>query len=223
MAQNPRQARRGRAPVVLVFGESTNDTQAIKCLIEALCPKFKGRVQARREPTSLQRDASEESVLGWTDRIADVVRSNERPVACVFVHRDSDAHDPQSRLQQDTETALHDSGLSDAHAVVPVHEIETWWLLFPDDTERLRPSVWKDTLERSSRNWDAVTSPKEVLRARTGRDNRRHAYSEADSPRVAEYVAAAIADGRAPSGHSRSFDRFVSSVSECCEKASAGR
>lgn len=220
MARNPRQARRGRAPVVLVFGESTNDTQAIKYLVEALCPELKGQVQARREPTSLHRGASEESVLGLTDRIADVVRSNERPVACVFVHRDSDTPDPHGRLQQDTEAALRDSGVCDAHAVVPVHEIEAWWLLFPDATEQLRPSVWRNTLQRSSRNWDAVANPKEELRNRTGKDNRRHAYSEADSPRVAEYVAAAIADGIAPKGRSLSFDRFVSSVSECCEKAS---
>ncbi|WP_419839722.1 hypothetical protein [Candidatus Poriferisodalis sp.] len=193
-----------------------NDTQAIKRLIEALCPELKGRIQARREPTSLQRDASEQSVLGWTDRIADVVYSNERPVACIFVHRDSDIDDPQGRLQQETETALRDSGLPNAHAVVPVHEIEAWWLLFPDATEQLRPSVWKDALQRSSRNWDAVANPKEELRERTGRGDRRHAYSEADSPRIAEHIASAIESGVALTGLSPSFERFRDSVAECC-------
>ncbi len=223
MALNRRLPPRRRAPVVLVFGEDSNDARSVSVLIEALCPTLKGRVKARREPPSLQRTASPGATLTWIDRIADVVRNNERPVACVFVHRDSDIHDPQGKLQQDTETALRKSGLTNAHAVVPVHEIEAWWLLYPDATEQLRPSIWKDTLQRSSRNWDAVANPKEELRERTAKRGRGHAYSEADSPRVAEHVAAAIANCTSPSGHSRSFEGFVSSVAECCETVSSDR
>lgn len=223
MSRNSRPRSRGSVPVVLVFGESRNDTQAVKCLIEALCPELTGRVLARPQPTSLQRGASASSVRKWTTKVADVARNNERPVVCVFVHRDADGHDPLGKIQRYTETNLRNAGTPGAHAVVPVQEMEAWWLLFPDATEQLRPSKWKGTLQRSSRNVDAIANPKEELTERTGRNSRKHAYSEADSPRVAEKVAAAIVEGMAPSGQSRSFNRFVSSVSECCKNTSSDR
>ena len=217
MAAVARQTPNDRAPVVLVFGEHTNDSRSVARLIEALCPELQGRVKARSAPPSLQRSASPRAVHAWTDRIADVVRTNRQPVACVFVHRDSDAPDPTGRLQSETEAALRAAGMADAHAVVPVEEIESWWMLFPEAAEEVRSS-WRGLLDRSPADRDAVQGPKEALRRRTGRANRRDAYSAADSPRVAGRVAAALEAGTQPTGQSRSFDRFRDSVAECCEQ-----
>lgn len=220
MAAVARRTPNNRAPVVLVFGENTNDARSVARLIEALCPELQGRVKARSAPPSLQRSASPGAVHAWTERVADVVRANRRPVACVFVHRDSDAPDATGRLQTQTEDALRAAGLSDAHAVVPVQEIESWWMLFPDAAEEVRNS-WRGQLDRSPADRDAVQSPKETLSRRTGRVNRRDAYSAADSPRVADRVAAALEADTQPTGQSRSFDRFRNSVSECCKQVAA--
>lgn len=217
MARATRRTPNPRAPVVLVFGENINDSRSVARLIEALCPELTGRVKARNAPPSLQRSASPRAVHAWTDRLADVVRTNRRPVACVFVHRDSDAPDPAGRLQSETETALRAAGMTDAHAVVPVEEIESWWMLFPDAAEEVRSS-WRGLLDRSPADRDAISNPKAALSRRTGRVNRRDAYSAADSPRVADRVAAALEAGTRPTGQSPSFDRFKVSVAQCCDK-----
>ena len=91
-------------------------------------------------------------------------------------------------------------------------------MLFPAATERLRRS-WRGTLKRADRDLDTVRDPKEELKRLTRRGDRRHAYSEADSPSVAGHVAAAIADGAEPVGRSRYFERSVNAVSECCRAA----
>ena len=215
----PSASRAPRGPaLVLVFGESRNDRIAIVRLIEALCPRLAGRVRARPHPISLTRSASERSVSSWMERIAKAVSSHDQAVLCVFVHRDADGPDPRGQLQQETEAALGNAGLTGAHAVVPVEEIEAWWMLFPDATERLRHS-WQGTLRRASRDWDTISDPKEELKRLTRRRARRHAYSEADSPIVARHVADAIATGTTPIGRSRSYERFAAAVSECCDAA----
>ena len=91
-------------------------------------------------------------------------------------------------------------------------------MLFPDAAERLRRS-WRGTLPRAGRDWETVSNPKEELNRLTRRHDRRNAYSEADSPSVARHVAASIADGTTPVGHSRSYERFAAAVRECCTAA----
>jgi len=218
MTRPTRRHQPGRAAVVLVFGESRNDRLAIVRLIEALCPELAGRVRERPHPVSLNRSASPRSVSGWIERIADAVASHDQPVVCVFVHRDADRPDPGGQLHRETEAALRHAGIIGAHAIVPVEEIEAWWMLFPDATERLRRS-WRGRLQRANRDWDTIRNPKEELRRMTRRGDRRHPYSEADSPSVARHVAAAIADGTTTVGRSRSYERFAAAVSECCNAA----
>ena len=152
------------------------------------------------------------------ERIADAVSSHDQPVVCVFVHRDADGPDPGGQLHRETQKALRHAGIKDAHAVVPVEEIEAWWMLFPDATEQLRRS-WRGTLQRAKHDWDTIRDPKEELKRLTRRGDRRHPYSEADSPSIARHVAAAIADGTTTVGRSRSYERFAAAVSECCSAA----
>lgn len=208
---------RARA-VVLVFGESINDARAIASLIEALCPSLKGRVRSLPRPTSLQRSASDAKAAKWLDQLWSAVDAHRDPVACVFVHRDADGPDPLGRVEEATRTELQDAGIKNAYAVVPVEEIEAWWLLFPTATETLRAS-WSQTLPRIPGTVDSLSDPKRQLVERTGRKNSKKAYSEADSPSVAERVAAAIEVGTRPPGYSASYNRFVSSVDTCCSRA----
>ena len=184
---------------MLVFGESRNDRRSITHLIEALCPELAGRVRARPFPVSLQKTASARSVSGWMERVSQVVTSHSQPVTCVFVHRDADGPGPAGRLQQATEDALRAVGIPGAHAVVPVEEIEAWWLLFPDATERLRRS-WRGTLQRSHRDWDMITDPKGELRRRTARGDRRHGYSECPSLAVDVLPAEAALNAQVAAG-----------------------
>lgn len=204
--------------VVLVFGESINDARAVAHLIEALCPSLKGRVRSLPRPTSLQRSASGTKVAKWLGLLRSAVNAYRQPVVCVFVHRDADGPDPLGTVEQTTNAGLRSAGMRYARAVVPVEEIEAWWLLFPAATEALRDS-WSGTLSRGARSVDSISDPKRELIRRTGRDDVRKAYSEADSPSVAERVAVAIAAGEQPSGSSGSFSRFMASVDDCCRAA----
>lgn len=203
-------------PVVLVFGESINDARSVAALIQALCPSLKGRVRARPRPVSLQTSAKEPKVAKWMHNLHSVIKSYDKPVVCVFVHRDADGPDPTMKTANQTEQKLRNAHIRQAHAVVPVEEIEAWWLLFSSATQKLKAS-WSGTLSGTVSDVDRIPNPKEELARRTRRNNRKKAYTEADSPAVAALVAEAIAAGVKPSGHSRSYDRFVRSVASCCK------
>lgn len=146
-----------------------------------------------------------------------VIKSYDKQVVCVFIHRDADNPDPAAKIARQTEQELRKANIRKAHAVVPVEEIEAWWLLFPLATQKLKAS-WAGTLSKAATDVDRISNPKEELARRTRRNNRKKAYTEADSPAVAALVAEAIAAGVKPSGHSRSYDRFVRSVASCCKR-----
>jgi hypothetical protein len=201
--------------VVLVFGENLNDARSIARLVEALCPKLRGRVQARPKPISLQRSASLQRVRAWTSEIAAIVAANQAPVLCVLVHRDTDGPDALGQLEAETNRELARTGLSNAHAVAPVEEIEAWWLMFPAATEQVRSS-WRGKLRPNPGEVDSISDPKRELIERTGRNNAKHRYGEADSPDVADRVAAHISGGGRPAGSSQSFERFRQTVQQCC-------
>lgn len=217
-----RRARPGsEPPVVLVFGENLNDARAIARLVEALCPALRGRVRPRPKPISLQRDASLGRVREWIAEISAVVSADRAQVLCVLVHRDTDGPDPTGALEAETNSELGRAGITHAHAVVPVEEIEAWWLLFPSATEQVRSS-WRGTLQARPGNVDSISGPKEELIRRTRRGNPKHCYSEADSPEVSQRVAAHIEDGGQPAGVSGSFNRFRHAVADCCPARWAG-
>lgn len=218
MARAKRRRHQSNRPVVLVFAESLNDARALRSLIEALCPSLEKRVRVQVRPPSLQRSAGQQPVRKWMNSLCHAIDgiSRNSSVACVFVHRDSDGPDPRGQLQSATEALMRRAGISNGHAVVPVEEMEAWWLLFPQATEGFR-TTWAGTLPKSRRTVDSISGPKEELMRRTGAKDRKKAYSEADSPEVAKRVASAIASGQAPTGISPSFDRFKLSVSKCCE------
>ncbi len=210
------QPRKRRGPsVVLVFGEDLNDSRSMASLVAARCPSLRGRIKPRPRPISLQRSASQPAMRSWAEKVADVVAANASPVACVIVHRDSDAPDGMGVLAANTEAELKRVGLEACIAAVPVQKTEAWWLLFPTATETFRSS-WRGTLEQRPGDVELIEDPKVELRRRTARGGRRSAYQEADSPRIAELVAEAVRNEARPAGHSASFDRFMAAIDSLC-------
>jgi microcystin degradation protein MlrC len=82
---------------VLVFGESPNDTAAIRELAEALKPSLVGRIQTRRRPLVLIRNATPDKVPSRAAKIIAVVLAEieNSPVCGVFAHEDCDGTEPK--------------------------------------------------------------------------------------------------------------------------------
>lgn len=130
---------RPRASVVLVFGESINDSTSIAHLLVAANPALDGRVRPRPKPTSLTCQARPPAVWSWVADLRSVVRATEATgerVAGVVVHRDVDGPDPSGAVVANLTMQLAEV---DGEAVVPVQAIEAWWFLFPDAVEAVRP------------------------------------------------------------------------------------
>jgi hypothetical protein len=115
---------------ILVFGESENDTKAIREFIEAWCPA--ARVEIRRKPIVLIKDARPENVKSQADQIARVVAAEQQsgPVGCIFAHKDCDAVEPAhnqvaSTIEAELTAAMARAGVTacSVHAVVPAWEL----------------------------------------------------------------------------------------------------
>lgn len=199
-----RAQRRDRG-VVLVFGESRNDSDSIAELMLAANPGLRGRVRPLPRPTSLTRTAGSLAVRRWVDEIEKAVRAHEAvkgPVAAVLVHRDADGADPGETVA----AALRDQLARLAgHPVVPVQAMEAWWFLFPDAVEAVRPGAWKGCMPRRRRDVELIERPKDELIRRTSTRGVRP-YSEADSPAIARKVRE---QNREPQGFSTSYGRLA--------------
>ncbi|MFV0459397.1 MAG: hypothetical protein ACK5MT_11590 [Actinomycetales bacterium] len=190
--------------LVLILGESLNDSRSILHLLIHANPALEGRVKPVPKPISLTRSASQSKVRDWVKEIDDVVRGYRaagRLVTAVLVHRDADRHDPQGT----EENRLNDQLRTiQARAVVPVRMIESWWFLFPDAVEAVRPKAWRSVMPRSARDVEAIPDPKREL-IRITRKRGRHSYSEADSTAIAESIRR---NNTAMLGNSMSYNRF---------------
>lgn len=207
---------------VLVFGEDPNDTGALRELILGLCPSLRAnQVRTLREPPTLQRGAHLAAVRRWVERATAALQGaqlSHGAAVCIFVHSDADGPDDGSFEAARTQE-LREAGFPQAHAVVPIESIESWWLLFPEATESVVPT-WRGALLKRSRDVDRVSSPKQELVSRTRKKQPKRPYREGDSPRIA---AAIVSSGqlRSPAGRSASYHRFVDAVDRCCSAVSA--
>lgn len=219
---------------ILVFGESENDTKAIREFIEALCPDAK--VEVRRKPIVLIKNARPENVRPQADQIARVVAVEQHrgPISCVFAHRDCDSLEPAhvavgNAIESALAGALRRAGVIglSVHAVVPAWEIENWLLLWPDVVGDHVDS-WRTPSEFRNRNVGMIKDGKDTLRSavrprgpsRVPRRTRE--YRESDAPAIAREVRrrGLVAT---PRGTSASYARFSSSVADCCAATSRGR
>lgn len=134
-------------------------------------------------------------------------------VMAVVLHEDADAVEPAHVLLAETKEAPFARAGFHAVGAVPAWEIETWWLLFPDQTASVRRS-WRTPDEFRGLDLGRIENSKEkltsALRAR-GASPSSHDYEERDSPVVAEAI---VASGRIrePAAVSASWLRFVDRV-----------
>lgn len=201
-----------RSSVILVFGEggrgkagrSSYDAQAIRALIPALAPGVNDSydIKVIKDPPSLTRGASSESVRSWMDDIGDTIAAQEasRPVHAVLVHQDADGKDGERRretlqAQLDEMRTAHNFGYSTSRrkkkkgpipcpwrvcAVVPVQMTEAWWLLFPDSIRALNPGAWRD-LKLPTGAVENHNDPAALLTSRTDKHTRRRRNTSSPS------------------------------------------
>jgi len=208
---------------VLVFGEDENDTKAIRELIVALCPELESRIETRRRPLVLIKDARPEDVPDRARQIADVVAAERRRrnVLCVFAHQDCDDVEPSHEaIGRKIEDALERAGCH-VHAVTPAWEIETWWFLWPAAV-RAYQSSWKLPTRYFGADVGLIVNAKEELRRAVlaPGDRRPRRYRESDSPLLAKKVRE-MGIVRNPEAKSLSYERFVGSVDACCSRVSS--
>lgn len=200
---------RTRPPVVLVFGESINDSTSIACLLVAANPALAGRVRARPWPTSL-REAKHPAVRSWVADLGRAVRATEATgdrAAGIVVHRDADGPDRTGSVAADLTRQLAALG---GKAAVPVQAIEAWWFLFPDAVEAVRPRAWRRRLPRRKQDVELIERPKEALQRAT-RTRNGPEYAESDSPVIAEYIRR---HSLQPLHHCASYSRLVTTAGE---------
>lgn len=199
---------------MLVFGEDTNDTRAIRELILALRSE-PIRVETRRSPMVLVKGKDKALDRKNVAEIAAVVRADQRRGRrCVVIaHRDCDAIEPaHERVASALEQGLLKEGIWQVVAAIAAWEIEAWWFLWPDaalevNSKWRRPQPPKPDIGR-------IEHAKEALRRAlrpAGKGQRPRDYAESDSPKIAAKVRElGIVDNHAAS--SGSFDRFAGRV-----------
>jgi len=212
-----------RPPLILVFGESENDTKSIRELIEALRPDLAGKVKPLREPLVLIKNARPEDVPERARKIADVVDINRatNDVACVFAHEDCDDVEPNHEAAcTKIEAALAKAGCP-AHAVVPAWELEAWWFMWPEAVQAIKPRSWRAPDDYLGKRVGLIKDAKEELEKRVIPKNLKPEkrkgfpdYEESDSPAIARQVRERGL-ARKPGARSDSYMRFVSSVDQC--------
>ncbi|MBZ4375064.1 hypothetical protein [Corallococcus sp. AS-1-6] len=219
-----RQTAKGKRPQqVLVFGESENDTKSLKELIVALRGNLAGKVQTRREPLVLIKNARPEDVPERAKRIADAVDIGRatHDIVCVFAHEDCDDFEPKHEgACRKIEEAMNQAGCP-AHAVVPAWELEAWWFMWPAAVQAVRPKSWRAPDDYVGKDVGRIKDAKEQLQKRVvPKDNKPdkrknfQTYQESDSPAIAQKVRE-MGLARKPAAKSGSYTRFVASVEQC--------
>lgn len=221
MSQRRVQGSPRRRPVVLVFGESINDTKAIAELLLALCPALDGMVKALPRPPILIKDARMEDVRDRAGTIAALIDAEQttRDVICVFAHEDCDDAEPaHEAIASKIEAAMRERGHS-VHAIVPAWNLEAWWLLWPDAVARYRPT-WRRLMTRPGQRVGLIVDSKSHLQRalRPGGGTRTRDYRESDSQGIAAAVRE-LGIVRQPVGASLSFTRFTEAADGCCVAA----
>ncbi len=212
-----------RPSLVLIFGESENDTKSIRELIEGLRPDLVGKVKPLREPLVLIKNARPEDVPERARKIADAVDINRatNDVACVFAHEDCDDIEPKHEAAcAKIEAACAKAGCP-AHAVVPAWELEAWWFMWPEAVQAVRPKSWRTPDDHLGKRVGLIRNAKEELRKRVIPKNLKPEkrkgfpdYEESDSPAIARHVRERGLV-RKPGAASDSYSRFLSSVDQC--------
>ncbi len=210
-------------PLVLVFGESANDTKSLGELIEALREDLVGKVLPLRHPPIEIKNAKPEDVPDRAKRIADLVDINraKHNIVCVFAHEDCDDFEPKhEEACKKIEEALEKAGCP-AHAVVPAWDLESWWFMWPEAVQAVRPKSWRAPNDYLGKKVGKIKNAKKELKKKVVPKNLKPEkrnnfpdYQESDSPSIARQVREKRL-ARKPGAESASYTRFLSSVDQC--------
>ena len=216
-------AQKIRRRAIWAFGESINDAKVLKELVGAARPDLPP-VDPKPRPIILTRQADLKKHFDRSGEIARLVRAARlvHDVIAVVAHRDLDDVEPADHLHErsNNEEALRvalqpvaDLGI-DVVVTVPAWEMEAWWLLWPEQISKHRPS-WKKLKDRSGKRVDRIVNAKEALRQELmpKKDSKIPQYSESDAP----YIAAQIRkDGvvRSPKGRAVAFERLIHQIDQ---------
>jgi hypothetical protein len=212
--------RTRRRNIVVILGESENDTEMIGELFRALRPDFAGTVKPLREPPLLIKNASPGNLPNRASVLAAIVRSEAvtSKVVCVLAHEDCDAVEPAHiALSEKIESLFAGKGIK-AQATTPAWEIEAWLFLWPEASKRYRPR-WRRPDSYNGSNVGMLTNAKEkyvrAVRPISAVDRARvRDYRESDSPMIVAKVRelGIIND---LSATSNSYERFRNAVRDC--------
>jgi hypothetical protein len=179
-----------------VFGESPNDTSAIRNLIVGLRPDLRDHVETRRDPLVLTQEKSPTKAKTNHQRIAGLVRqeSAAKTVLAVVAHHDCDAVEPaHTDVAKQIEDGIKDAGcILPVIGVAPAWEIEAWWMLFPEAVGKVVEG-WREPDDWLGRNVGMVENAKENLtkavHPKSSKGKRRtREYEERDSIKIASNI-----------------------------------
>ncbi|MFY1585845.1 hypothetical protein ACN267_15190 [Micromonospora sp. WMMD734] len=189
-------ARRGdNRSVVVILGEDDNDRRTIQILVAALRPDIpRGALRPLRKPMSLVRNVPPQRLPSQSTKAAALLRAVDvrTPIRAVLMHEDADEVEP---AHQKLIAKIEDSHRSlrwPVVAIVPAWEIETWWFLFPDAVQAVRPT-WRRPDQFAGRDVGRIRNAKEELKKAVTPPGARpsfQTYTEADSIAIAERIVA---------------------------------
>lgn len=202
-----------KIPIILIFGESPNDTNALKSIVEALRPELP-LVEPRKKPIVLAKGAHQAKRQSNIEGLVKVVSAQTvtHKVISVIAHRDCDDIEP---VHVTNCTSLLDEmkahGLPQPVAATPAYEIEAWWFLWPGALAATRP-CWNAIRPRGSVG--TIRDPKSKLTSELrpkSKNARCPDYTESDSPRIAANIKTLnLVHNR--QGRSDSFEQFARQI-----------
>jgi hypothetical protein len=200
----------------VLAGEDRNDREVLRGVIEATCPRARGRVVEISDSVRLKR-AGPETLAQRVRTLVGKARARaareQAEIGCLFVHEDLDATGAAAVADAhgDVQKALR-CHVDKAYYVLAAWEVEAWLLLFPEALTAVCAD-WKVPDKYRGIDTGYTPDPKRLLRTLTGKATRR--YRESDAPKVmAKAAQRSLLDS--PNGRNSSWERFRSDAAACC-------
>lgn len=198
--------------LVIIYGESSNDTGALRHLIRSIVPPDHDLTfKPMRSPVVLSRGAARKRRNTMSNDIARTERADRRRMRVVVVaHRDCDDVEPSHITNgQELVAELRQAGVQRPVAATPAWDIESWWMQFPAALAATR-GCWRD-VDYRGRHVGSIPRTKEKLTRDLKPQAAGHRcpeYRESDSIAIAREVEEQDLVSRPPNCRSDSFEKF---------------
>ena len=211
-----------RRSVVLIFGEGDSDRAALAELVVAIRPDMSECLfrKLREPPVFLRKQERPATRRRSATNIAKLAlaASVTSEIIVVITHQDCDAVEPAH--EECIALALSElkaAGLSSVVVAAPAFEIETWWMLFPNELKKVRP-LWRQ-IGFDGENVGLIPNSKERLRQElrplTAKDRSQcRGYQEYDSIAIAKTIRETGAARRKTNAVSKSFEKFKAALEQ---------